>query len=63
VVEGQEFCIPYHITETKHFTATRLILILDEKYTARNKTLLFIYGHGETQPLNQNSNKQQITEK
>jgi hypothetical protein len=51
VAEGQEFCIPYHITETKHFTANKLILILDEKYTARNKALLFIYGHGETQIL------------
>jgi len=51
VVVGQEFYIPYHITETKHFTANRLIFILDEKYTARNKTLLFVYGHGETQML------------
>jgi len=51
VAKGQEFCIPYHITETKHFTANSLILILDEKYMARNTTLLFVYGHGETQIL------------
>jgi hypothetical protein len=51
MAEGQEFCIPDHITETKHFTTNRLILILDEEYTARNTALLFVYGHGETQIL------------